>query len=121
MRLVNLLPSVPASGESLTMNDMVTVGGSIGWAGIGVSFSSAQKVSATEPCSRPALETMSPASPSSIGWGPRPRAALVRRALGAGEGENLRAPPLLDEPAGPVQRLDGLVRPDAARRDAPRD
>ena len=30
MRLVTLSPSVPASGESLTMNDIVTVGGSIG-------------------------------------------------------------------------------------------
>ncbi len=31
-RLVTLSPSVPASGLSLTMNDMVTVGGSIGCA-----------------------------------------------------------------------------------------
>ena len=34
-RLVTLSPSVPASGESLTRKDMVTVGGSIGWAGSG--------------------------------------------------------------------------------------
>ena len=32
MRLVTLSPSVPASGELLTMNDIDTVGGSIGCA-----------------------------------------------------------------------------------------
>ena len=37
MRLVTLSPSVPASGELLTMNDIDTVGGSIGCAGSGVS------------------------------------------------------------------------------------
>ena len=43
MRLVTLSPSVPASGQSLTMNDMVTVGGSMGWAWIGMSFSGARE------------------------------------------------------------------------------
>ena len=37
MRLVTLSPSVPASGELLTMNDIDTVGGSIGCAVNGVS------------------------------------------------------------------------------------
>ena len=32
MRLVTLLPSVPASGESLTRKVIDRVGGSIGWA-----------------------------------------------------------------------------------------
>ena len=59
------------------MKDMVTVGGSIGCAWIGVSTSGAQKVSATEPFSSPAIETMSPASPSSIGWRSRPRKARI--------------------------------------------
>ena len=36
MRPVTLLPSVPASGESLTRNVIASVGGSIGCAGIGV-------------------------------------------------------------------------------------
>ena len=44
-----------------------TVGGSIGCALIGVSTEGSQKVSATEPFTRPAIETMSPATASSIG------------------------------------------------------
>ena len=76
-RLVTLSPSVPASGESLTRKDMATVGGSIGWACSGSVTSSAQKVSATLPLLRPAMATMSPASPHSIGWRSMPRKARI--------------------------------------------
>ena len=72
-RLVTLSPSVPASGESLTRNCMVTVGGSIGWAGSGPSTLGSQKVSATVPLTMPAMATMSPASASSTGMRSRPR------------------------------------------------
>jgi hypothetical protein len=78
-RLVTLSPSVPASGESLTRKDMVTVGGSIGCAFIGSVTDGSQNVSATVPFDRPAMATMSPACASSIGWRSRPA-----------EGENLR-------------------------------
>ena len=76
-RVVTLSPSVPASGESLTMKVIDTVGGSIGWALIGVSTDGSQKVSATEPFTRPAMETMSPGMASSIGVRSRPRKARI--------------------------------------------
>ena len=60
-RLVTLSPSVPASGLSLTMKDMVTVGGSIGCACSGSVTAGSQNVSATVPLDRPAMATMSPA------------------------------------------------------------
>ena len=66
-RLVTLSPSVPASGESLTRKDMVTVGGSIGCAGSGSVIEGSQNVSATVPFCSPAIATMSPACASSIG------------------------------------------------------
>ncbi len=77
MRLVTLSPSVPASGELLTMNDIDTVGGSIGCATSGVSTLRSQKVSATVPLLRPAMATMSPASASSIGVRSMPRNARI--------------------------------------------
>ena len=97
-RLVTLSPSVPASGESLTMKDMVTVGGSIGWAWIGFDHQAPQKVSATVPFTRPAMATMSPASP------------LDRLALEAAEGEDLRDAAGFDQLAVAVEHLDRLVR-----------
>ena len=76
-RLVTLSPSVPASGESLTIKDMVTVGGSIGCAFIGVLIDGSQNVSATVPFDKPAMATMSPAWASSIGWRSMPRKARI--------------------------------------------
>ena len=52
---------------------MVTVGGSIGWAGSGSSTVGSQNVSATVPFTMPAMATMSPASASSTGMRSRPR------------------------------------------------
>ncbi len=75
--VVTLSPSVPASGLSLTMKLIVTVGGSIGWAFIGSVTSGAQKVSATDPLETPAMATMSPATASSIGWRSMPRKARI--------------------------------------------
>ena len=60
-REVTLSPSVPANGLSLTMKDMVTVGGSIGCAFMASETAGSQKVSATVPLERPAIATMSPA------------------------------------------------------------
>ena len=65
--LVNFFPSVPAKGELLTVIVIDIVGGSIGVAGIGVVTSKSQIVSATFAFSSPAITTMSPASPTSIG------------------------------------------------------
>ena len=63
-----LVPSRPASGESLTLTVMEMVGGSIGCAGKASVSSMAHKVSATVAFDRPAMATMSPASaPSSTG------------------------------------------------------
>ena len=44
MRPVTLVPSVPASGESLTRNVIDSVGGSIGCAWIGFSTEGSQMV-----------------------------------------------------------------------------
>ena len=77
MREVTLSPSVPASGELLTMNDIDTVGGSIGCATSGVSTEGSQNVSATVPLVRPAMATMSPASASSSGVRSMPRKARI--------------------------------------------
>ena len=65
--LVNFLPSVPARGEVLTVIVIDIVGGSIGVAGIGSLISKSHIVSATLAFSRPAMTTISPASPNSIG------------------------------------------------------
>ncbi len=83
MRPVTLLPSVPASGESLTRNVIASVGGSIGCAGIGVSTDGSQIVIATVASGSPAMATMSPASASSTGTRSIPRNAsnLVMRPL----------------------------------------
>ena len=83
MRPVTLSPSVPASGESLTRKVMASVGGSIGWAGIGVSTEGSQMVMATVASGSPAMATMSPASASSTGTRSRPRNAstLVMRPV----------------------------------------
>ncbi|MEY9220734.1 hypothetical protein ABH974_001157 [Bradyrhizobium ottawaense] len=59
------------------MNDIDTVGGSIGCAGSGTSTVGSQKVSATVPLVRPAMATMSPASASSSGVRSRPRNARI--------------------------------------------
>ena len=85
-RLVTLSPSVPASGESLTRNDMATVGGSIGWACSGSVTSSAQKVSATVALGQ-----------ARDGDDVARLAELDRLALDAAEGEDLGDAPLLDE------------------------
>ncbi len=59
------------------MNDIDTVGGSIGCAGNGVSTEGSQNVSATVPLVRPAMAMMSPASASSSGVRSMPRKARI--------------------------------------------
>ena len=110
MRPVTLVPSVPASGESLTRNVMASVGGSIGCAWIGVSITGSQMVWATVALGSPARATMSPASASSTGTRSRPA-----------EGQHLGDAAGLDELAVVVEHLDGLVRLDRARADAAGD
>ena len=107
MRLVTLSPSVPASGELLTMNDIETVGGSIGCASSGVSTEGSQKVSATVPLVRPAMATMSPASASSSGVRSRPRKAriLVMRPLSIS----------LPSPLSTLTAWFGLTEPEVMR------
>ena len=109
-RLVTLSPSVPASGQSLTMKDMVTVGGSIGWAWSGSSTGGSQKVSATVPFDRPAMATMSPASPS--------RSACARGRGRRGSWRRGRSRPPCRRGR---QHLDRLVRLDRAGGDAAGD
>ena len=65
--LVSFLPSVPAKGEVFTVIVMDIVGGSIGVASIGSFTSRSHIVSATLAFSKPAITTISPASPTSIG------------------------------------------------------
>ena len=65
--LVNFFPSVPANGELFTVIVIDIVGGSIGVALIGSFNSKSQIVSATLAFSNPAIITISPASPCSIG------------------------------------------------------
>ena len=65
--LVNFFPSEPARGELLTVIFIDIVGGSIGVALIGSFITKSQIVSATFAFSSPAIITMSPASPTSIG------------------------------------------------------
>ena len=95
MRPVTLVPSVPASGESLTRNVIASVGGSIGCAGIGVSTAGSQMVWATVASGSPASATMSPASASSTG-----------DALEAAERQNLGDAAALDQLAVAVEHLD---------------
>ena len=65
--LVSFFPSVPAKGELLTVTVIDIVGGSIGVAFIGSLISKSHIVSATFAFSSPAIITISPASPCSIG------------------------------------------------------
>ena len=65
--LVSFLPSVPARGEVFTVILIDIVGGSIGVAAIGLLTSRSQIVSATFAFSKPAIMTISPASPIAIG------------------------------------------------------
>ena len=109
-RLVTLSPSVPASGESLTMKVMESVGGSIGCACKGSVTSSAQSVSATLNFSSPAMATMSPASASSIGVRSMPRKARI-----------FETRPCSTMPAAAIEHFDRLVRPDRAGKDPPGD
>ena len=94
-RLVTLSPSVPASGESLTMKDIDTVGGSIGCAWSGASTDGSQKVSATVPFGRPGD------GDDVAGFG-----VLDRLALEAAEGEDLGDAAVLDHLAVARQHLD---------------
>ena len=98
MRPVTLLPSVPASGESLTRNIIASVGGSIGCAGIGVSTDGSQIVIATVAFGSPAMATMSPASASSTGT-----------RSSAAERQHLGDAAALDQLAVVVEHLHRLV------------
>ncbi len=77
MRLVTLVPSRPAIGESLTAKRMESVGGSIGCAWSGSVTLGSQIVLATVATVRPAIEMMSPALASSTGTRSRPRKAMI--------------------------------------------
>ena len=77
MRLVTLLPSRPAIGESLTAKRIDSVGGSIGWAWSGSVTDGSAMVSATVAVVRPAIEMMSPAPASSTGTRSSPRKAMI--------------------------------------------
>ena len=77
MRLVTLLPSRPAIGESLTAKRIDSVGGSIGWAWSGSVTDGSAMVSATVAVVRPAIEMMSPALASSTGTRSSPRNAMI--------------------------------------------
>ena len=61
MRDVTLSPSRPASGESLIVNRIASVGGSTGEAASEAGASAAATVSATVAIFNPAIATMSPA------------------------------------------------------------
>ena len=110
MRLVTLSPSVPASGELLTMNDIDTVGGSIGCATSGVS-------------TRGIAEGIGDGALGEAGDGDDVAGFgfFERRALDAAEGEDLGDAPVLDQLAVAAQHLHGLVRLDRARGDAAGD
>ena len=103
MRLVTLSPSVPASGELLTMNDIDTVGGSIGCA-----FKGASTERIAEGIGDGALGKAGNGD-NVAGFG-----FLQRRALDAAESDDLGDPPGLDQLAVAAQDLDGLVRLDGA-------
>ena len=82
-RLCTLSPSWPANGPSLMRKVIASVGGSIGWAGSGVSTAGSHSVSATVASLMPAMATMSPASACSTAVRSRPRKAstLVTREV----------------------------------------
>ncbi len=77
MRLVTLEPSRPAIGESLTLNVIASVGGSIrcAWSG-SVTAGSTIELD-TVALVRPAIATMSPAPASSTGTRSSPRKAMI--------------------------------------------
>ncbi len=70
---------------------MASVGGSIGCAGIASVTEGSHTVSATVAFSRPAIETMSPALPSSIGVRSRPRKASTLETRPCSTSEPSRA------------------------------
>ena len=61
IRDVNFLPLCPANGDVFTKNVIVSVGGSIGIAGIGSVTDGSHNVSATVAFENPAITTISPA------------------------------------------------------------
>ena len=65
MRDVNFFPDFPARGDVFTKNVIVSVGGSIGNAGIGSVTDGSHNVSATVARVNPATTTMSPADAES--------------------------------------------------------
>ena len=77
MRLVTLVPSRPAIGESFTAKRIESVGGSIGCACSGVVTVGSAIVFETVAMVRPAIETMSPADASSTGTRSSPRNAIT--------------------------------------------
>ena len=89
---------------------MASVGGSIGWAGSGVSTSGAQMVLETVAFGSPAMATMSPASASSTAG-----------ALEPAKGQQLGDAALLDQLAFAVEHLDVLVGLHGAGGDAAGD
>eukprot|EP00961_Rhodomonas_salina_P064277 864267-Rhodomonas_salina.1 len=64
---LNLVPSLPYSGESFGLNVMHTVGGSMGIDGMGSDTSGLHTVSVTVAVGNPASWMMSPATASSRG------------------------------------------------------
>ena len=79
--LWSLDPSLPARGLSFIPNVTVIVGGSIGCEGIVLFTDKSDKVSETFALDMPAIETISPASASSIGCCFRPLKARILLTL----------------------------------------
>ena len=92
LREVTYLPSVPANGESLTIQNIETVGSSMAIGSRRSGASAAVKVSPISTSAKPATATISPAAASSISARFRPSnarqlrdAALLVRAVAEDE------------------------------------
>ena len=107
MRLVTLVPSRPAIGESFTAKRIDSVGGSIGCACSGSVTVMSAMVFATVAIDRPARLMMSPAFASSTGTRSSPWNDRI-----------LDARPRLDDLSVVIERVDRLVDLDRARIDA---
>ena len=106
MRLVTLVPSRPAIGESFTAKRIDSVGGSIGCACSGSVTLGSQIVFDTVAVVSPAIEMMSPAL-----------RLVGRHALQPAEGHDLGRAAGLDDLAVIIERVDRHVGLDRTRED----
>ena len=81
LRLVTYLPSLPTNGLVLTLNIMVSVGGSMSWNSSGIGLAGSQMLSLMSTDSSPIRLTMSPATASSTFIRPRPSYACTCTTL----------------------------------------